>query len=260
MTRVAVVTGAGRGIGRAVAEALAAGGWSLALGDVCSDDAGLAYRLATAQDLAQTAALCRAHDVAVVEQCCDVRSAGDLEDLVAAGAALGPVEVACAVAGVLGGSGDAWTLDDEVLRRDLAVNYLGVAGLARAAVPHLLDAGTGGRFVAVVSAAGATGLPRLASYCASKHAALGYVRALAADLAPSGVTANAVLPGSTDTALLSATAEVYGLHDPGEFARQSRSGRLLRPQEVAAAVAWLASPAATGVTGTALPVDAGFTG
>lgn len=260
MNRVAVVTGAGRGIGRAVAVALARDGWSLALGDVCQDDERLAYPMSTEQDLGQTAQLCRAHDVEVVEQCCDVRSSGDVAALVAAAAQVGPVQAACAVAGVLGGSGDAWKLDDDVLERDLAVNYLGVAALARAAVPHLLTAGDRGRFVAVVSAAGTTGLPQLASYCASKHAALGYLRALAADLAPTGVTANAVLPGSTDTALLSATADVYGLQDVREFARQSRSGRLLRPEEVAAVVAWLASPAATGITGTSLPVDAGFTG
>ena len=260
MTRVAVVTGAARGIGAAVARALAADGWSLALGDVCVDDPTLGYALGCEADLDALATDCRAAGVEVVTQLCDVRVAADLERLVAAGRGLGAVEAAVANAGVLGGSGTAWTLPDEVLDRDLAVNYRGVVGLARAVVPSLLEAGSRGRFVAVVSAAGTTGLPLLASYSAAKHAALGFVRSLAADLSDRGVTANAVMPGSTDTAMLAASAAVYGLASSGDFARHSRARRLLRPEEVAAAVRWLASPEASGVTGTALAVDAGFTG
>jgi NAD(P)-dependent dehydrogenase (short-subunit alcohol dehydrogenase family) len=103
-------------------------------------------------------------------------------------------------------------------------------------------------------------LPLLASYSASKHAALGYVRSLAADLAQSGATANAVLPGSTDTVLLGATADVYDLDDPQEFARNQRIGRLLEPVEVAALVEWLASPGSSGVTGASIRADGGFIG
>ena len=260
MTPVALVTGAARGIGAAVARTLAADGWSLALGDVCTDDPALGYALGCQADLDALAADCRAAGVEVVTQLCDVRVATDLERLVAAATELGPLEAAVANAGVLGGSGPAWLLSDEVIERDLAVNYRGVVGLARAVMPSLLDAGSRGRFVAVVSAAGTTGLPLLASYSAAKHAALGFVRSLATDLADSGVTANAVLPGSTDTALLAASAAVYGLASSGDFARHSRTGRLLRPEEVAAAVRFLVSPESSGVTGTALSVDGGFTG
>lgn len=260
MTRVAVVTGAARGIGAAAAVALAGQGWSLALGDVCCDDDDLGYALGTEQELHAVADSCRAAGVEVVSLTCDVRRAADVERLVAAAAELGQVEAAVAAAGVLGGSGPAWTLSDEVLERDLAVNYRGVVVLARAAVPKLLAAGGHGRFVAVVSAAGVTGLPLLGSYTAAKHAALGYVRSLAADLGPLGVTANAVLPGSTDTAMLTATAAVYSLAASSTFARHARTGRLLRPEEVAAAVVWLTSREASGVTGTALAVDGGFTG
>lgn len=260
MTRVAVVTGAARGIGAAVARALAADGWSLALGDVCTDDPALGYALGCQADLDELAKQCRAQGVAVATQVCDVRVATDVERLVAAAAELGPMEAAVANAGVLGGSGPAWTLPDEVIERDLAVNYRGVVALARSAVPSLIQAGSRGRFVAVVSAAGTTGLPLLASYSAAKHAALGFVRSLATDLSDSGVTANSVLPGSTDTAMLAASAAVYGLASSGDFARHSRTGRLLRPEEVAAAVRWLVSTDASGVTGTALAVDGGFTG
>lgn len=260
MTRVAVVTGAARGIGAAVARALAADGWSLALGDVCVDDPALGYSLGCEADLEELAGQCRAQGVEVLTQLCDVRVGAEVERLVAAARGLGAVEAAVANAGVLGGSGSAWTLPEEVVERDLAVNYRGVVALARAAVPSLLEAGLRGRFVAVVSAAGTTGLPLLASYTASKHAALGFVRSLAADLSDRGVTANAVLPGSTDTAMLTASAAVYGLASSGDFARHARTGRLLRPEEVAAAVRWLVSAEASGVTGTALAVDGGFTG
>lgn len=260
MTRVAVVTGAARGIGAAVAQALAADGWSVALGDICADDPELAYPLGCRDELDAVAQSCRNAGASVVAQVCDVREPAQVDELVAAAATLGALEAAVAVAGVLGGSGPAWSLPEDVVERDLAVNYRGVVNLARAAVPTLLGAGDRGRFVAVVSAAGTVGLPRLASYTASKHAALGFIRSLAADLGSTGLTANAVLPGSTATDLLTASAAVYGLASREDFARHARTGRLLRPQEVASAVSWLASPAASGVTGTALAVDGGFTG
>lgn len=253
-----MVTGAARGVGAAVAEALAADGWALALGDVCTDDPGLAYPLARPADLEAVADRCRAAGVPVVVRRSDVRAQGDLDELVAA--APGPVRAAVAVAGVLGGSGPAWELPPDVVERDLAVNYRGVVALARAAVPHLLRAGGQGRFVAVVSAAGAAGLPLLASYAAAKHAALGYVRSLAADLGASGVTANAVLPGSTATPLLEATAAAYGLAGGEHFAAHARQRRLLAGAEVAAAVVWLCSASASGITGAAVPVDGGFHG
>lgn len=257
MTRVAVVTGAARGIGAAVARALSQEGWAVALGDACADDPRLAYPLGSEDELGAVAASCPGP---VVSRRCDVRRQEDVDALVAAAQELGQVQAAVAVAGVLGGSGPAWQVPGDVLERDLAVNLGGVVALTRATVPLLLEHPGRGRFVAVVSAAGERGLPLLASYAASKHAALGWVRSLAADLAPHEVTANAVLPGSTDTPLLAATARVYGLTGPERFAQHARLGRLLRPEEVAAAVAWLCSPAASGTTGAALAVDGGFTG
>lgn len=258
--RTVVVTGAARGIGAAVALSLAGEGWSLALGDVCEDDPALDYPLSTWAELEAVAARCREQGAQVVARRCDVRRQADVDDLVAAAGQLGPLQAAVAVAGVLGGHGLAWELPPDLVERDLDVNYRGPVALARAAVPVLLEAASLGRFVVVVSAAGKRGLPRLASYSASKHAALGFVRSLAADLATSGVTANAVLPGSTDTPLLTATAGAYGLDGPQELARHARTGRLLAPAEVAAAVRWLCSPEASGTTGASMSVDGGFTG
>ncbi|MGN6331539.1 MAG: SDR family oxidoreductase [Motilibacteraceae bacterium] len=260
--RVAVVTGASRGIGAAVAERLAGDGWDLVLGDVPGPDvvAGLTYPLATAEDLERTAERCRGRGAEVRTAVCDVRDEQQVRDLVAA--AGGRLRAAVAVAGILGTHGPAWEQSAADLERDLSVNLHGLANLARAAVPVLLAAPepARGRFVAVVSAAGERGLPLLASYAAAKHAALGFVRSLAIDLAPTGITANAVLPGSTRTRLLARTAQVYDLSSPEDFAANQRIGRLLEPDEVAAAVAWLCSDSASGTTGAAIAVDGGFAG
>jgi NAD(P)-dependent dehydrogenase (short-subunit alcohol dehydrogenase family) len=140
----------------------------------------------------------------------------------------------------------------------LGVNLEGVWRLARAAVPAMLERGTG-RFVAVASAGGTLGLPLLSAYSAAKHGVIGLVRSLAAELGPHGITANAIAPGSTRTAMLDASAAVYGLTDVDEFASHHLLQRLVTPEEVAAAIAWACSPAASGVTGAVIPVDAGMT-
>jgi NAD(P)-dependent dehydrogenase (short-subunit alcohol dehydrogenase family) len=98
----------------------------------------------------------------------------------------------------------------------------------------------------------------LAAYCAAKAGVAGLVRALAAELADSGVTANAVSPGSTDTPILAESARLYGLPAAAEFARQQPMGRLLDPAEVAAVLAFLAGPGSSGMTGAVVPVDGGL--
>ena len=142
----------------------------------------------------------------------------------------------------------------------LDVNLHGVANLARATIPAMLErpAPRAGRFVAVASAAAHTGLARLAAYGGTKHAVFGLVRGLAGDLAGTGVSAVAVSPGSTRTAMLEASARIYGLNDVDGFAVHHALGRILEPDEIAAAVCWLASEESSGMTGTAMVVDGGF--
>ena len=154
-----------------------------------------------------------------------------------------------------------WDTGDDVWQTMLDINLTGVWHLARAAVPELLavdEVEREGRVVIVSSAAATYGLPQLAAYSAAKHGVNGLVKALAAELAASKITVNGVSPGSTATPMLDASASVYDLPDPIEFAQHQRIGRLLEPEEVAAAIVWLCSGAASGVTGSILPVDGGF--
>lgn len=252
---LAVVTGAARGIGAASAIALANAGWDLYLIDICADIEGLPYSLATPADLDSVVATCAGRGVSVEQARVDVRDGSAVLDVLAGK----PVRAAVAAAGVIAGAGDAWSVDASVIETDLAVNYLGVINLARAVMPTMIASGSGGRFVSIVSTAGQTGLPRLASYSAAKHAALGYTRALAAEVIEHGITCNAVLPGSTDTDLLAATAKLYEA-SVDDLVSWQRLGRAITPSEVAAAVTWLCSAEASAITGAAIPVDGGFRG
>jgi SDR family mycofactocin-dependent oxidoreductase len=260
--RVALVTGAGRGIGAATARRLAAGGWRLVLLDAPGVLPGADYEMASAAELEATAAACGGPERARFLTG-DVRRQDDLDDAVAlATEAFGGLDAALAVAGCVGGGGaEAWETSEEAWALALEVNLTGVWRLANAAVPALLarPEPRSGRFLAVASAGGTRGLPRLAGYTAAKHGVIGLVRALAAELGPHGITANAVAPGSTRTATLTASAAVYGLADEEEFAVHHRLPRLLDPDEIAAALAWLSGPDAAAITGAVLAVDAGMT-
>jgi NAD(P)-dependent dehydrogenase (short-subunit alcohol dehydrogenase family) len=125
-------------------------------------------------------------------------------------------------------------------------------------VPSMLRGGNG-RFVAVASAAAIRAMPRLSAYSAAKAAVVGFVRAMAADLAGTQVTANVVCPGSTRGRMLKASAAIYDLESQEDFGRQQLLRRLLDPREVAAMVRWLCAAEASGVTGCVIPVDAGLT-
>jgi SDR family mycofactocin-dependent oxidoreductase len=258
---VAIITGAGRGIGAATARTLAVDGWSLVLVDRCQDDPALGYPLAGRADLDAVVADCGGAARAVAVEA-DVRDQAGLDAAVALAVdRFGGLDAAVAAAGCITGGPPTWETTEVAWATMIGVNLEGVWRLAAAAVPALLarPAPRRGRFVAVSSTGGTDGLPRLGAYVAAKHGVNGLVRSLAAELGPEGITANTVAPGSTRTAMLHASAAVYELPDVDDFARHHLLGRLLSADEVAAMIAWVCSPASSGVTGAVLPVDAGMT-
>ena len=220
MARVALVTGAARGIGAATVAALAADGWRVVAADRCADDPALPYALGTRAELDRVVAAAADNAVAVEA---DVR---DPEALAAAVRLAeerwGGLDAAVAAAGVIAGGAPAWQVPAGQEQAVLDVDLGGVLNLARVAVPAMLrrPEPRRGRFLAVASAAATRGLPMLAAYCAAKAGVAGFVRALAAELGGTGVTANAVSPGSTETAMLDESARLYGLPAAGAFAAQ----------------------------------------
>jgi SDR family mycofactocin-dependent oxidoreductase len=257
VTRVALVTGAARGIGAATVARLDRAGWSVVAVDRAADDPRLPYGLGTAQEL--EAVVAAANDaVAVVGDASDL---GVVTEAVAlAERRFGGVDAVIAVAGVIAGGVPLWEVPREQELAVLEVNLHAVLVAARAGVPAMLrrPAPRSGRFLAVSSAAATRGLPLLAAYCASKAGVTGLVRGLAAELRGTGITANAVSPGSTATRILDESARLYKLESVETFSAQQPIERLLDPDEVAAALVWLAGPDGTGVTGATIPVDGGL--
>jgi len=261
--RVALVTGAARGIGAATVAALAAAGWRVVAVDRCADDPALPYRLGSRGDLDRVVEEARsaAGGVDVVAAQADTR---DPEALAAAVRLAeerwGGLDAAVAAAGVIAGGVPAWQVPLEQQQAVLDIDLGGVLTLARVAVPALLrrPEPRRGRFLAVASAAATRGLPMLAAYCAAKAGVTGFVRALAAELGGTGVTANAVSPGSTATPILDESARLYHLPAADAFAAQQPLGRLLAPAEVATVIAFLAGDGASAMTGAIVPVDGGL--
>lgn len=257
---VAFVTGAGRGIGAATVQRLAADGWAVAALDRCTDDPALPYPLATRDELDAVVANCPdpSRTLALVA---DVRDEAALADAVAlAVERFGGLDAAVAVAGAIAGGTPLWETPAEHVAAMLDVNLGGAIALARAVIPTLLQRPTPrhGRFVAIASAAATRGMPGLAAYSAAKAGVTGLTRGLAADLRGTGVTANAVSPGSTATPLLDESARLYDLPSADAFAAQQTLERLLTPKEVANVIAWLCGREASALTGATIAADGGL--
>ena len=240
--RVTLVTGAARGIGAATVRALAARGDRVVAVDVLPLDhvADGERVVGHVADVRDRAALGAAVDVALERW--------------------GRLDAAVAAAAVIAGGRPRWETPETDLDLLWEVDVKGVWHTAAVAIPAILAGPdpSGGRFVALASAAGTYGLHHLAAYNAAKHAVVGLVKGLAADLVGTGVTACAVSPGSTRTPMLSATAALYDLPDVDAFADSQLLRRLLDPDEVAAAVAFCCSREGAVVNGSVVHADGGF--
>ncbi|MFE3031706.1 SDR family NAD(P)-dependent oxidoreductase [Streptomyces canus] len=235
----ALVTGGASGIGRATAELLAARGAQVAVLDLdpsSVDKPLLAYRA-------------------------DIRDDASVRAAVAAAAAdLGGLDVLVNNAGV-GAQGTIADNDDEEWHRVLDVNVVGMVRVARAALPHLRESAHAA--IVNTSSIGATaGLPQRALYCASKGAVYSLTLAMAADHVREGIRVNCVNPGTADTPWIGRLLDKA--HDPAaeRAALEARQpiGRLVSADEVAGAIAYLASPLSGATTGTSLAVDGGMQG
>jgi NAD(P)-dependent dehydrogenase (short-subunit alcohol dehydrogenase family) len=241
---VAVVTGGGSGIGRATCERLAAEGARVWVADL---DQSAAERVA---DNLPCAAACRI----------DVSDADQVEQLVQKVIETdGRLDVLINNAGITLGA-PVWETTPEQWARVLSVNLTGVFNGCRSALRRMVGQ-RHGAIVSTASDAGLVGWPGQSAYCATKTGIVGLTRAVAMDAAPYGVRVNCVCPAFTDTPLVEAWVQEQP--DPSaarkEVASAQPAGRLGRPEEIAAAIAFLSSEESSFVTGVALPVDGGVT-
>ena len=221
----AVITGGTRGIGRAVADRLAADGWSVLV-------------------LARTQA-----DVPHPFAACDVADAGSVRRVFDG---LERVDALVNSAGIAGAN--RLDGDDALWHAIIDSNLHGVYHTCKAALPKLPD-GTG-RIVNIASVLGLRGVPDQTAYCAAKHGVVGFTRALALALAPRGITVNALCPGWVDTEMAHRRYAELGITTE-QAAAGVPTGRVATPAEVADAVVWLLRPESRGITGHALPIDGG---
>jgi len=246
--RHALVTGGGRGIGRAIAASLAALGLKVSV--VGRDEKTLEAVVAAGD--AQNAIVA------------DVTDRDAVRDAIARAERDSEVDI---LVNNVGGveTGPFLRLDDDVFERQLALNLLSTVRVTRAVLPGMVERGFG-RVINIASTAGLKAYPYASAYVAAKHAVLGFTRALALEMAKSGVTVNAICPGYTDTDLVRSSVERIGAKSGAsakdvlaKLTAANPQGRLVHPQEVACVAAWLVSEGAASVTGQAIAVDGGET-
>ena len=242
----AVVTGGGRGIGRAIAEALTEAGARVAI--LGRDETALRDAVAAGA----------AADFAV----CDVRDAASVSGAVARLAGSQGFDIAVANAGAVE-TGPFLRSDGERFRRMLDINLLGTVNLFHATLPAMLERRRG-RLVAIASTAGHRGYAYVSAYAAAKHAVVGLTKSLALETARSGVTVNAVCPGYADTDMVSSGLDAIATKTGksreqalAEMVKDNPQGRLIAPEEVAAAVLYLCGPGSDAVTGQSLLINGG---
>jgi len=249
--RVVCVTGAGRGIGRAIALTMAGAGGRVAL---------LARTLRETEAVGAEIAAAGGQALAVP---CDVTSAASVDQAVArALERFGRIDILVNNAG-MAESAPLAKLDEALWDRTIAVNLTGTYLATRAVLPGMIASGWG-RVINIASVAGRVGLRYTSAYCAAKHGVLGFTRAVALEVATSGITVNAICPGWVDTDLTAASIARI-VETTGRSAADARRAlelmspqrRLIRPDEVAAVALFLAGPDAAGITGQAIDVDGG---
>jgi NAD(P)-dependent dehydrogenase (short-subunit alcohol dehydrogenase family) len=256
--RVAFVTGAARGIGRATALALAAEGANVVACDLGTGHgvSTTGYSLSEPSDLAETARMVTDAGGACMTVTADVRHSSELRAAADhAVAELGRLDILAACAGI-SSFATLLEMDDETWDQMIAVNLTGAANAIRAAAPHMVAAGSG-RIIVVGSTAGRRGAPMIAHYTASKWGVQGLVKSASLELQPLGVNVNVVNPGPVNT-IISTNPQVAaysaGLASAGI---DSKGPALIEPVAIANAIVFLASDEAAHISGSAIDVANG---
>jgi meso-butanediol dehydrogenase/(S,S)-butanediol dehydrogenase/diacetyl reductase len=262
--KVALVTGAARGIGRAIAIGLAHAGCDVAVADIAQSQDGITvYPLGSDAELAITAGQIRKLGRKCTTIQADVTRATDVEQVLqTVEDRLGGLDVLVANAGIIM-AGPVASMSEEQWDRIFAVNVKGVFLCAKAAIPRLAKRG-GGRIVNIASVAGKTGRAGLAAYCASKAAVISMTQSMAEELGPMGIAVNAICPGYLKTAMFTQVlnpllVQLYHVPEDEVFEkfvqRQTFLGRGQTPEDIAEATVYLCR--AENVTGITLTVAGG---
>ncbi len=262
--KVALITGAARGQGRAHAVRLAADGASVIAVDLCEQIASVRYPLATPDDLAATVKLVEDTGSRIVAKRGDVRDRASLSTALQAGLdEFGRLDIVVANAGIapMQSGDDGW-------RDVIDVNLTGVYNTIKVAIPTMVRQGTGGSIVLTSSAAGLAGIasPDAGSvgYAAAKHGLVGLMRVYANLLAPHSIRVNSIHPSGVDTPMINNEftrqwlADLVAQSDSPPDMGNALPVEVMQPEDIANAVAWLVSDQARYITGVTLPVDAGF--
>ena len=260
--KVALVTGAARGHGRAHAQRLAQEGADLVLLDICGPVAdAVTYAASTEEDLATSAKLVESEGRRALAVVGDVRRFADLQEAVRrADSELGGIDIVVGNAGV-NVVGPSQQLDEAAWDAVVDVNLKGAWNTVRAVAPGMIQRGRGGSIILISSVGGVRGLTQMIPYVASKHGVTGLTRAFANELSGYGIRVNSVHPGSVPgTGMqISHTLSFSNEKEEELFWLGTRGvlpGTILC-EDIAAAVAWLASDDARFVTGAQIPVDGG---
>ena len=271
--KVALITGAARGQGRAHALRLASEGAKVIAVDLCAKVEGTAYSAATDQDLEETARLIRKDGGSVLAMKCDVRKMADLDEVVRNALQMfGRIDVVVANAGA-GMFAPTWEVTEADWQSTIDINLTGAWRTSKACIPTMMKQGEGGSIILTSSGAALRAAGNLAAYAASKSGLMGLCRELALELGPRGIRVNTLHTCTVQTPMMDDDAH-GAVFSPGQVFRTSEERReamidalrplqmlplgWIQPEDVSNAVLFLASDESRMITGTLFRIDAGY--
>jgi SDR family mycofactocin-dependent oxidoreductase len=256
--QVVFITGVARGQGRAEAVRFAAEGADIIGLDICADLETTVYPGPTPEDLEETARLVEKQGQRAVMSIADVRDYEQVKAALDLGVSqLGRLDVVVANAGMTT-MANSWEIPLDNWKATIDICLTGAYYTARAAIPILIEQGTGGAIVFTSSVAGLRGLPMIADYVAAKHGVTGLAKTLANELGKYRIRVNSVHPHGVNTGLKPGMRELLEQEpELSAFYQGALPDQVSEPEDIAAAIAWLASNEARHVTGTQLSIDLG---